>query len=68
MSLTKPIRCTFCGRFIAYADFDDGRAMGHQVTPDSEFTSEVFEYWHRGCMDLWETGANRGGFRERPCR
>jgi len=25
--------------------------MGHQVTPDSHFTSEQYEYWHRACQD-----------------
>jgi hypothetical protein len=36
-------RCDVCGRFIAYKDFDDGKARRCMVTPDSDYSSEAYE-------------------------
>jgi hypothetical protein len=35
MVLTKTgIACDYCGRFISYADLDEGRAVHRLLTPD----------------------------------
>jgi hypothetical protein len=50
--LTKTgIACDYCGRFISYADLDEGRAVHHLLTPDSHFTREVFESYHIECKE-----------------
>mgnify|MGYP006054480941 FL=1 len=43
-----PTRCSYCGRFISYKDFDEGKATVDYV-PDSAFTSEQLDPVHVGC-------------------
>lgn len=35
-------RCDFCGRFIAYNDFDNG-ASREMILPDSDYSNETYE-------------------------
>lgn len=35
-------RCTICGKFIGFAEYDEG-ATHKLITPDSEFTCEEWE-------------------------
>lgn len=42
------IRCSVCGRFIGFAEFRRNR-VGTRFTPDSHFTAEIMEFWHRKC-------------------
>ena len=44
-------RCDICGQFIAYKDFEDGRAVQYQLTPDSFCTFESYETYHLVCDD-----------------
>lgn len=37
------LKCDECGRFIAYKDIEDGVAIHHPITPDSDYTNEYFE-------------------------
>lgn len=43
------LRCDHCGRFIADADFRDGRAFQVQITPDSAVSHESWETAHEDC-------------------
>ena len=43
-------RCSFCGRYISYADMDNKRA-GCNFTPDTAFSSESVEWFHLACRD-----------------
>jgi hypothetical protein len=36
-------KCDICGRIIAYADFDSGKAITRMITPDSDVSYEQFE-------------------------
>lgn len=41
-------RCTACGKFLGYRDFD--RALvSFDFTPDTHFTAEKMEYAHKAC-------------------
>lgn len=44
-------RCTYCGRFIGFKEFEAEDAMGLQVTPDSEVSVETFCYFHLACLN-----------------
>ena len=37
------IKCSVCGRFIAYSDLDRGLAKHELETPDSAYTSETYD-------------------------
>lgn len=43
-------RCDYCGRFISCADLNSQAAVRRMLTPDSEFTRETFETFHRSCQ------------------
>ena len=49
--MAKSFRCDYCGRFISYADFDDGKAECYMVTPDTEFTWEEYATHHMACRN-----------------
>jgi hypothetical protein len=49
MTDTKVLSCEVCGRFIAYQDFDTGCAVHRLVYPDSAYTVETWETYHRVC-------------------
>lgn len=36
-------RCDVCGKFISMQDFQDGKALRHLLTPDSDRSREEFE-------------------------
>ena len=36
-------RCQVCGKFIPYADFENGKAINDMVTPDSDLSSESWD-------------------------
>ena len=42
------IRCSICGKFIKYSDIGTDK-IGYDFTPDSEFTIESHEYYHKKC-------------------
>jgi hypothetical protein len=44
-------RCDYCGRFIAYADYDAGRAGVDEIYPDSFCTVETWERYHVSCLE-----------------
>ena len=37
------IRCSVCGKFIAYKDLHNGKAIWEMVLPDSELSVETWE-------------------------
>lgn len=41
-------RCSICGRFLGRADFDLN-SVGYEFTPDTSFTAEKMEWFHRRC-------------------
>lgn len=43
------IKCDVCGKFIAYADLDEGKAIHHMSAPDSHFGSEQWETLCKKC-------------------
>ena len=48
ISKNGSIRCVVCGRFMSFAEVDNG---GYHFTPDSEFTEERSEFWHEQCVE-----------------
>ena len=46
--MANEFRCSICGRFIAYADIGTDKIV-QDFTPDSEFTTECLEMWHKDC-------------------
>ena len=36
-------KCDVCGRFISYADLDNGLAIHQMILPDSDFSVETWE-------------------------
>jgi hypothetical protein len=42
-------RCDYCGRFIAYADFESGKAVSYMEHPDTEITRETWAQFHVAC-------------------
>ena len=42
-------RCDICGQFIALDDFEAGRAIRRELTPDSEYSRETWETEHVLC-------------------
>ena len=46
-------RCSYCGLFVSYADFDSGAAKT-DFTPDTAFTSERVEAYHVRCHEAFE--------------
>jgi hypothetical protein len=36
-------KCTKCGKFIPYKDFENGSVQSLMIYPESEFTTETFE-------------------------
>lgn len=50
-----PDRCVYCGRFVSFADVAVyGKAVTRMVTPDSHFTRETYETYHKDCQDAAE--------------
>ena len=45
------IKCSRCGRFIAFKDFDDGKAVRFQTVPDSMYSVEE---WENYCYKCWK--------------
>lgn len=37
------LKCDVCGRFIAYNDLHNGKAIHRMITPDSDISFEEFE-------------------------
>ena len=44
---SKDYRCIYCGKYIAYRDIPE--KVGQAYTPDSEYTTELIEMWHKSC-------------------
>lgn len=42
-------KCVYCGRFIAYDDFVDGKAENIMTLPESLVTNETWEAYHVKC-------------------
>ena len=38
----KPLRCDRCGQFVSYEAIENGQAITHLLTPDSEYTTESY--------------------------
>jgi len=51
------IKCSRCGKFIAFKDFDGGKAVRFQTAPDSVYDVEE---WENYCPKYWklECGEN----------
>jgi hypothetical protein len=45
--ILKPLRCIYCGRFIAWRDFETNKASGEY---DQEKETEY--HWHCACKEL----------------
>ena len=43
-------RCIYCGKYVAYNDIP--KKVTVELTPDSEYTSEKCEMWHKKCEDI----------------
>jgi len=43
------IKCTWCGRFISYADLHSEKAYHYMVTPDSYCSVETWESCCKKC-------------------
>jgi len=43
-----PAKCTVCGKFIGISEFICGE-IGGDFTPDSHFTREEINHWHKSC-------------------
>lgn len=43
------ISCDICGRFVSYADLENGRAVRYLDTPDAEGCAETYETYHVAC-------------------
>ena len=41
--MTYDIKCTWCGRFIALRDLQEGKATYEMILPDSHVSDETFE-------------------------
>jgi hypothetical protein len=41
--INQSLRCVECGRFVAYEDIIEGRAVHKLITPESLITHERFE-------------------------
>lgn len=50
----NPLACSYCGRFVSYADIGakrgPNRAVHRMVTPDSAYTYEEYETYHVRCQ------------------
>lgn len=44
-----PPRCSYCGRFIAFKDIDEGVATYKMISPDSALSIEEFEGCCKKC-------------------
>lgn len=44
------IQCSACGKFISYKEIDSGQTVW-DFTPDTHFTSESCDYYHRKCVE-----------------
>jgi len=47
MSRDKDYRCIYCGKYIAYKDIP--KKVFVEFTPDSEYTTEETQMWHKKC-------------------
>ena len=41
-------KCIYCGQYISYEDILLGNVKNNFI-PDSHFTIEQYEFWHKGC-------------------
>ena len=39
-------KCIICGKYVSYKDIDSGKIKS-KFTPDTEFTNERMEFWHK---------------------
>lgn len=44
-------QCDYCGRFIGLKEFEEGSAVRNLLTPDSHFTTEEYETFHKECEE-----------------
>ena len=42
-------RCVYCGKFIAYEEFANGKADNVMILPDSALSYETWEAYHLDC-------------------
>ena len=42
-------RCFYCGKFIAYEEFTNGKADNVMILPDSAVSYETWEAYHLDC-------------------
>ncbi len=45
----NPLRCGYCGRFIAYSDFESGKAVTQIDPPYMVEDDEEIWYYHVAC-------------------
>ena len=44
-------KCTWCGKFLSYAEMADKKLVKYKFTPDTDCTIETHEYWHIACEE-----------------
>ena len=49
-------KCVICGKFIAYKDIGTDK-ISDEFTPDTDFTTEAYEIWHKEC-EIKQEGKN----------
>lgn len=42
-------RCDYCGKFIGFKEFQNGKSERKMVIPESELTIETYETYHIKC-------------------
>lgn len=55
----SPLKCDDCGKFVAYADLDSGKARHTLVTPDSDYSAETFDTTCARCTKKERTNVDR---------
>jgi len=49
--LIKQLRCEICGKFIAYKEFLEGKAINILVNPSAYGSAERFDTYHKACNE-----------------
>lgn len=42
-------RCEYCGKFVSFKDIEEGKVVHKLLYPDSQFTKETYETYHKSC-------------------
>ena len=55
----KEYCCIYCGKYIAYKDIPD--KVEQFYTPDSDYSHETWQMWHKKCKPIQELEENNRG-------